>query len=235
VDRSSNRTGWILAASVAAWNLLQNSVPRPVYGWLNLVGSVVVVGGAGPRLGLSRDELGLGPGAVRRGGRVAAPFAAAIVGGVAAVISSPSGRRAFRDERVERRGGSELARETLFRIPVGTGVFEELLFRGLVEGWARDRFGERRATVVSSVAFGFWHVIPTMRTLAVYRFGRFRATPLRTALGVGGAVAGTAVAGAGFSAIGRHAGSVAAPAMVHAVINSAAYAAAWMAAPSRRS
>lgn len=223
----------MLAAGVGAWNVVQNSIPRHAYGWLNLTGSVAIAGIAGPSLGLTREDLRLGPGAVGRGGRVAAPLAAVVVAGVAVAASSPAGRRMFRDERVERRGGADLAKETLFRIPVGTALFEELLFRGLVEGWARPRLGERRATVVSSIGFGLWHVIPTLRTLSVYRSGRFRATPLRTALGVAGAVVGTAVAGVGFSTLARRATSVVAPALVHGVINSAAYAAAWMAAPAR--
>ena len=230
MDDASDRTVWIVAGIVAGWNVLQNTVPRRVYGWLNLVGSAVVVGVVRPALGLGRDDLGLGPGAIGRGGRTAAPLAAAVVGGVAVAASSSSGRRLFRDERVERRGPPELAKETLFRIPIGTALFEELLFRGLLQGWASRRLGERRATVVSSAAFGLWHVIPTLQTLSVYRSGRFRDTRPRTIASVAVSVLGTAAAGAAFALLGRRARSVLAPALLHGVINSSAYLAAWVAA-----
>lgn len=231
VDSRSRRATWGLAVGITGWNVLQNNVPRSVYGWLNLAGSTAILLGSKPVLGLHPDDLGLGPGAVRRGLRVGAPLATSVIAGVASVASLPGGRRWFRDERVERHGAGELAKEALFRIPVGTGLFEELLFRGLVQGWARRRLGETRATIVSSAAFGLWHVLPTLRTLAVYRSGRLRATKVRGALSLTVAVVGTAAAGAGLVVLARRGRSVVAPAVVHAAVNSAAYVAAWQAAP----
>lgn len=220
----------ILATTVAGWNVLQNALPRRVYGWVNLIGSAAIIGYSEQVTGLTAPELGLGPGAVRRGVRGAAPLAATVLGGVAAVASVPAGRELFRDERVERHGRRQLAIETLFRIPVGTALFEELLFRGFLQGSLRRRVGENTATAVSSVAFGFWHVLPAIKAVTTYRAGRFSRSVGHAGLSIGATVVGTAVAGVGFTVLGRRSRSVFAPTVLHATINSAAYVAAWLAA-----
>lgn len=224
--------GWALLAAVAAWNILQNNVDRPTYGWLNAAGSCVVLV-AGRALGLGREDLGLGRGAFRRGWVAGRPVALVVAAGTAGAISVPAARRLFRDERVERAGAGEFAREVLFRIPVGTALFEELVFRGLLFGRGARRSGEARATLTNAGAFGVWHILPTLRTLAVYRAGSLRSTRAGSAGAVTAAVVITSVAGVGFSLLRRRTRSLVAPVVVHAVINVGGYVAAWKAAPER--
>jgi membrane protease YdiL (CAAX protease family) len=223
-----------LLAGVAGWNVLQNSVSRRAYGVLNAAGSAAVLA-AGRAAGLDRVDLGLGAGAVGRGVRAGGLISGVVVAAVASTASTTTGRRLFRDERVERHGLGELAGEILFRIPIGTALFEELLFRGLLWGRWAGRRGETAATAVSSVLFGLWHVIPTKRTLAVYRAGAFGRTNARLAVAMTTAVAATAVAGAGFAWLRSRARSVVAPALLHAAINTAGYAAAWWVASAGES
>lgn len=218
-----------LIAGLVFWNVLQNTVPRRSYGWLNGAGAAAAIA-TGRSHGLSWSDLGLGPGSLRRGARLGGPLAGVIAAVVVAAAATPAGLRLFRDERVELSGSSELAREVLFRIPVGTVLFEEIVFRGLVLGRLARGRPAHRAAIASSALFGLWHVIPTLHTTAVYRGGALRRTPAHTAGVVAFGVVGSAIAGAGLSVLRIRSRSLAAPLLVHGAINVMAYMAAWRAA-----
>ncbi|HEV2824753.1 MAG TPA: CPBP family glutamic-type intramembrane protease, partial [Actinomycetota bacterium] len=79
----------------------------------------------------------------------------------------------------------------------------------------------------SSVLFGCWHVLPTLDTLALNPLGGVVGDdPARTGGAVVASVAVTAAAGLGFSWLRLRADSLVAPVVVHAVLNSSAFAAA---------
>ncbi len=217
-----------MLGGLVAWNVVQNRVERRTYGRLNAAGSALVVA-VGRATGSTWDDLGLGPGSWRRGVQLGAPVAAMAAGVMTA--AGARHRNLFRDERVERVSPAELALETLFRIPVGTAVFEELVFRGAAWGRLAARSGVRRAHVISSAIFGLWHILPTLNTLRVYRRGRWRRTPLLAAVAVAAAVGATGTAGIGLALLRRHSRSVVAPIIVHAVVNGTGYVLAWLAAP----
>jgi membrane protease YdiL (CAAX protease family) len=72
------------------------------------------------------------------------------------------------------------------------------------------------------VLFGLWHVIPASSVAA----GNEAASGFAAGLIVAGAVVGTGVAGIGFTWL-RNRHGLAAPILLHAAVNSAAFAAAW--------
>ena len=59
----------------------------------------------------------------------------------------------------------------MVRIPLGTAVAEETIFRGAVLGLLTQRHPRARAVAVSSALFGCWHVLPTLDTLALNPVG----------------------------------------------------------------
>lgn len=224
-----HRVDLALLAGVGVWNIAQNNVSRQAYGRLNALG-VAGTMGIGRVLGLGADELGVGPGALRRGSSIGGPIVAVIALTVSAAAANPRLRQLFRDERVEQQGFADLAAEVLFRIPVGTALFEESVFRGLLWGWWARRLGEPHANSLTSVVFGMWHVLPTLKTVHVYRSGRLGSTTSRKSAAVAGSVFLTAVAGMGFGMLRRKTQSVLAPTLVHGAINVASFVAAWLAA-----
>jgi membrane protease YdiL (CAAX protease family) len=129
------------------------------------------------------------------------------------------------DERAAGLGASEIAFNMLVRIPLGTALAEELVFRGVLYGTFR-RSGRAIATVGSSVAFGLWHVRPA---LASIRANLPDAGEWTTVLLVLSAVVMTAVAGALFCWLRERAGGIAAPWAFHATLNSLALGAAALA------
>lgn len=162
------------------------------------------------------------------------PFGPALLGAVAGVaLASPlflialSKRWAHRiaDERVAHLTGRGLLYQTLIRIPLGTALFEEVAFRGvLYPSWELRSFGE--AAFISSIAFGLWHVSPTINMVKENRPEASRSVYLRAIVG---AVVFTTAVGVAFVMLLEIANSLAAPLFLHATVNALATVAAVIA------
>ena len=181
--------------------------------------------------GLSWQELGLGPGTWRRG----LQWAAVEIGAVAVVLAAgaalPLTRNAFRDSRYRLDYGSALL-TALVLIPVGTVLLEEIAFRGVLWGLLRRVRGTTTATIVSSLLFGVWHVLPSL-SLATDNeaigsaVGKGKSAQALTVLGT---VLFTSLAGVVFCEARRRSGSVLASAGLHWATNGLAVlasAAVW--------
>ena len=212
-------------AGNAAMNLL---IPPPLYVpaalLLALLAVLVAVrvGGCDARdLGLDREDLGQG---LRLGAAAAAVLAVVLIVGAAL----PATRELFTDRRVDQHSATLLLYHTLVRIPLGTVVLEETLFRGVLLGLALRRWSPPVAVAFSSVLFGLWHLLPAR---GLSGFNPVVATAaqgsLRHVLAIVLAVAATALAGAVFCWLRLRTGSLAAPAVVHLAGNSLAYLLAW--------
>jgi uncharacterized protein len=170
--------------------------------------------------GLGWRELGLGQGTWRRGlfWALVAIGAVAVVFAVGALL--PLTRSAFRDTRYDFGWGHALL--TAFAlIPLGTVVFEEVAFRGVLWGLLRRRHGTWVATSVSSVLFGLWHVLPSLGLAASDQaLGSTvgRGTSGQT-VSVLGTVLFTGLAGVVFCELRRRSGSLLAPAGLHWATN----------------
>jgi membrane protease YdiL (CAAX protease family) len=111
----------------------------------------------------------------------------------------------------------------LVRIPLGTALFEEVLFRGVLHAELETVLSRVAAIAVGAAVFGLWHVAPTMVAL------QENGVAVASAAGVGaiaGGVAVTAVAGVLFTWVRIASGSLVAPVLLHAVVNVGALLAA---------
>ena len=130
----------------------------------------------------------------------------------------PATRPAFLDPNYRADAGRALF-NALVVVPLGTVVPEEVGFRGVLWAALRRDHGVRSATVWSSVAFGLWHVLPTLSQanpalVAVVGQGARSKIAL-----VGGGVMFTGLAGALFCELRRRTGSLLAPAGLHWATN----------------
>jgi membrane protease YdiL (CAAX protease family) len=220
--------GLVVALAVAgnaATNLL---LPSPLYVPAALLLAVLAVlvavrvGGcdAGD-LGLDREHLG-------RGLRLGAAAAAVLVVVLIVVAALPATRDLFADRRVDQHSVTLLLYHTLVRIPLGTVVLEETLFRGALLGLALRRWSPPVAVAFSSVLFGLWHLLPA-RGVSGFNPAVAAATQgtLRHGLVIVLAVAATALAGTVFCWLRLRARSLAAPAILHLAGNGLAYLLAW--------
>ena len=179
------------------------------------------------RQGLRWAQLGIEPGWLRRGLAWGGTLAALVAAAYLLAFAWVPGREVLADRRYVGLGPAELAYHVLVRIPFGTVVLEELAFRGVLLG-AADRAGPTPAAVmVSSLAFGLWHIRPTIGALGV---NELAAGAPSAVLAVGAAVVFTAAAGVLFCVLRLRARSLLAPALLHVGTNSFGAVAATFAA-----
>ena len=208
----------LVIAALAAVNVIDDKVPHATLAAAPLC--AVVLPATGRLAGLSRAELGLGRGSLRHGLRWAGAVAGVTAVVVAAGAALPLTRPAFRDTRYHLHLGSALL-TSLVLIPVGTVLLEEVAFRSVLWGLLRRAYGTAAATVVSSVAFGFWHALPSLGLASSDQ-------AITATVGVGGqarlvtvlaTMAFTAVAGVAFCELRRRSGSLLASAGLHWAVN----------------
>jgi membrane protease YdiL (CAAX protease family) len=111
--------------------------------------------------------------------------------------------------------GSEMALRLAFRIPVGTALFEEVAFRGLLyASWLRAT-DLRRTVLGTGIVFALWHVVITFKSVAESEV--VEAAPL-IALGYLGSMLGLFVGGAAFALLRWRTGGVAGPFFFHWIV-----------------
>jgi uncharacterized protein len=218
---------------LAAVNVIDNRVAHAslVVGPAGAAGLLL----AARRAGISWRELGLGPGTWRRGmvWALAATGAVAVVFAIGAAL--PLTRGAFRDTRYDL-GWRDALLTAFVLIPLGTVLFEEVAFRGVLWGMLRRSRGTWTATAVSSALFGLWHVLPSLRLSSDNQaIGSAVGTGTSGAvLSVLGTVLFTALSGVVFCELRRRSGSLLAPVGLHWATNGLAVlasAAVWARSP----
>ncbi|MDQ4144600.1 MAG: CPBP family intramembrane metalloprotease [Actinomycetota bacterium] len=204
-----------LAIGLPLYNLLANRWPpfnKAPYVPMNLaLTGIALLLAFGP-LGLSRVDL-FGDGDLR-----SAAFG--ILLGVLATIPLfvlsfwERGARLVRDQRVAHLTGRALAYQVLVRIPLGTALAEELVFRGvLLATWTSS--GTTEAVIWSSLVFGLWHVGPTINLVRANNPDASLGVTLRT---VAGAVVFTSIAGILFARLRIEVGLMG-PLFMHTTVN----------------
>ena len=63
-------------------------------------------------------------------------------------------------KRAAEQGWTSVLYESSIRIPFGTALLEETAFRSVLLAVVVDGWGWTWGVVVSSIVFGFWHVLP---------------------------------------------------------------------------
>ncbi len=220
-----------LSAVVAAYNNLINKW-QPFHGAayvpvnLTFAGSVVLVTSVVTDAPLR--DLGL------RGdpSDIVVPLGGVALFAIAAftLAASRHGHR-IADERVKQRRGSSLASYVLVRIPFGTAIAEEAVFRGALFAAWREQAPTVPAAVGAAVVFGLWHIAPTLDAVRMNDPGAGRRTLV---VAVVAAVVATSLAGLALAWLRVATGGLVAPIVLHAGVNSAgALAAAYAARRDR--
>jgi membrane protease YdiL (CAAX protease family) len=230
-DRGSRRradTGFAIAscAALAGYNNVVGMHPwhRRWYPLLNVCATGAALSAAAAR-GLTATDTGLGREELPAGLRLGSRAAAAAAGGWLIIAVAPATRPVLRDKRIAGLTGREVAYQVLVRIPVGTVLWEETAFRGVLQAALRRVLPGGAAIAVTSVAFGIWHIRPTIGAL---RANELAAGRRETLAAVAVAVAATTAGGAFLSLLRVRSGSLAAPVLLHLATNCAGPLAAWL-------
>jgi membrane protease YdiL (CAAX protease family) len=209
----------VLSIALVAWSLVANLIVGDqfyVVRNLLLVALLLIVA---RQLSFSWGELGLDLTDIDAGlawSRLAVVTVALVMAtsvGLAEVIR-PVGL--FLGDRRADVGGGQLLSMLLFRIPIGTAVFEEIAFRGLLLAMLLQVTSPTWAIAWSSIVFGLWHIAPTM---AVLRTNGMEPMSLPGLRAVVGAVLVTTVAGVLLAWLRLASGSLLAPILAHWAAN----------------
>ena len=208
-----------LSAGLLGWSVVANlGLGDRLYTTRNLLLAALLLLLA-RRLGFTWRDLGLDPGDLReglrwgRGAVLVVAVAVALGAGLSDVIP-PLG--SLLDDARADLPLPGLVHAVHVRIPLGTALFEELAFRGLLLAALLQITSPGWAVTWSSVVFGLWHVAPTIVTL------RINAVALTSAAGLGaiaGGVLVTAIGGALFAWLRLASGSLLAPLLAHWATN----------------
>ncbi|MGH2755721.1 MAG: CPBP family intramembrane glutamic endopeptidase [Actinomycetota bacterium] len=207
-----------LSMIVVAYNNVVNRW-EPFHGWayvpLNLAVAGIVTAVAAATLDLSKAELGL-EGDVTD---LFIPIAfLAVFAVVVFAIASSRRARLIADRRVEGMHGRSFVYYVLVRIPLGTAAPEELVFRGvLYPVWIDVGHSSFGAALFASIAFGLWHISPTIKGV---RINDPAASSRKARRAVIGAVVFTTMAGISLTWLRLETGGLLAPVVLHAGINS---------------
>ena len=219
------RTIAIAVGILAVANVMSNRVlPAALYVPWNLGVALLLVVVA--RRHLDRRELGLEQ--WRRGFLVGMVLVVATTGLLLLGLAMPSINKLFEDRRVDS-GIATLIYQALIRIPFGTVVLEEIAFRAVLPAMVAKRFGVVRGSIVASVLFGLWHVLPALNLNKVNPVARdvFGSGVAGKSIAVAFAVVGTMLAGLWLCLIRYRARSVLASMMGHLATNSIGFTIAW--------
>lgn len=206
----------------AAVNIAVNTV---LPGWAYvpaMAGGGVMAVVIARRSGVSAEGLGLG-GTLWKPGAIGLVLGAIVAAGIAAGTAIPSLEDLYRDDRAAGIGMAGLLYQTLLRIPLGTAIGEELVFRSALLGVGERLWGRARAVAASSILFGIWHVLPTLDVVEANAGVSDRPAWLVVAA----SVAATAVVGAGLAVLRLRTRHVSSVIVFHAVVNMSAFTAAY--------
>ena len=211
-------TGALLPVLLAWNNLVVHRLPgRPGSYVVANVAAAGVLLAAARASGLSWAELGLARRRLAAGARWGGSCAAVVAAGYATALALPDVRPLLADGRAAGLGSGELAGQVLVRIPLGTVLWEEVAFRGVLLAALSRLLPRTGAVGLSAAVFGLWHVRPTLGALAA---NDLADGPLARTGAVALACLGTAAAGVVFAGLRERSGSLLAPALLHGATNS---------------
>lgn len=206
----------------------------PRYEWVPvslLTGALVLIAWAA---GATRADLGLGRADRRAGLRYGAAAAGIVLLALVLAAAIPATNGFLHDSRAQISGG-RLLYELAVPILLLTAVPEEFAFRGVLLGSALRLWGPWRASLITSVLFGLWHIAPTLHTMSDNAAVAGASASLAgQVLVVLGSVAVTFLAGLVFCWLRLRSRSLIAPVMAHVATNGLALTVAWLIAHQPR-
>ncbi|MCA9350202.1 CPBP family intramembrane metalloprotease [Candidatus Nomurabacteria bacterium] len=201
--------------------VLAKSVPTKYHLYLNISITALAIL-LGFSFGLNVEQMGLALGKILPGIFIAFAAVVVIVLFTSIVATIPVLRRFFLGDNLAHASGKLITYEATIRVPFGTALIEEVLFRGVLLGLLLQHNSSLVAILISAIIFGLWHIFPTIAMLENNKILAKANKDLRRRKygSIIGVVLITASAGVVFAWLRIISNSVVAPWLVHWSINS---------------
>ena len=211
------RVRWIFATLVVmtAGFWVIRSVDLDIVVALAAAAALLVVG---RRSGLTWPQIGFSSATWRRGLLWALAAFVVVVVTYGVLLTTPLDVL-LDDDRYDE-GWRQAWVSALVVIPLGTVLWEEIGFRGVLWAQLRARWSTQVATVVSSLLFGVWHALPALRFADANQAAGSVADAQTATIGtVVVTIAATAVGGVILCEVRRRSDSLLAPIGLHWAVN----------------
>ncbi len=208
-------------AVIAVYSLVVTKyIPKKYYSFSNLV----IATGAicyGLIIGLSREELGLTMALLQKGIVVGVCLSLPLLIVILLLASHKKLRAHFSETPKKNYNLRAFSYELFFRIPFGTALSEEIIFRSVLLAILLTNHAQSVTIVAASILFGLWHIFPTLHTVKNHDplIEMMDDTRKRNLVAVLGSVIATTIAGGIFSYIALKTSSFITSWFVHATIN----------------
>ena len=199
---------------------LPNTLHRD-FAWALMAGNLALMAAslawATRSVGLSWAKIGLARSGLRRGAALGLLAGGVVIAPVVLYFLFPVGLPGGEIEYAETRSmsGASFASFILLRQPLGTSIFEETMFRGILQACSLKAFGIRPGIAFVATVFAMWHVVVNLDTIDDSNAGD-------SAVVAGVAVAASMVAlvagSVAMSLLRHRAGSLMAPIAFHWVV-----------------
>jgi CAAX protease family protein len=217
------RSEWAIAGVATGLHALVNGLLPRRFRTLASLAACIGVSRLAAKAGSKIDEQGLSAGDMPRG----VLYGLAAAGPIAVVISAglcfQRSRVFYRQERITDATAGRATYDILLRIPLGTALPEEVIFRGALLAVLSRRHHPFLAAAISSVLFGIWHIVPTFDRLETNAALRGRAWTHKAAW-ILMSVGATTAAGLALAGLRYRSRSIVAPWIAHSAANIAGYA-----------
>lgn len=161
MDKILGVSGFVLLLAGYSY-LITHIIPKRFYTMSNLLASVLALAYA-VFFGLDLNNLGLSQSNFVGGLLFGILFSLPIVIGLPALVFNSRTRGYFTAKPSGFKNLRKALAELGIRVPFGTALSEEILFRGVLLGLLVYHFNSPVALIISSVIFGLWHVLPTLK------------------------------------------------------------------------
>lgn len=209
-------------------NVASNEVlPKPAYVPFAVGSTVTVLAFAWFVDGLRWEAIGFGRRHLAKGLRWGLAVAGVVL--VVLVVGAllPATRELYEDRRVTSMSAWETAYAAFVRVPLGTVLLEEVVFRGVLPAMLALRLSRWRAIGVAAVLFGLWHVLPSLDMGTVNPVAEDAIGGVPPAAVAAVSVVSTAAVGVWFSFLRERTGSLVAPMIAHWSSNALGYLIAY--------
>ncbi len=209
--------------------IITRFVPKKYYSFSN----ILIAYGAlwyGFAIGLSKEQLGLDPTAMIQSLFVGIALSLPVIVTVSFIASHKKLKIYFSSAPSKQYDIRSFCYEILFRIPFGTALSEEIIFRSVLLAILLTNHQSIVAIIVTSILFGLWHIFPTLHTIKNHDplIAIMEDTRRRSFIALGTTILATTIAGLIFSALTVITGSFIAAWLLHSAINGSAIIAGYV-------
>lgn len=191
---------------------------REDYGWAFLLAGLVTmllaIAWALRWAGLSLRDMGITQEGVHRGSLIGLGVAAVVILPVVIYFVFPIGvsEGSIQYSDAADRSLASFLLWALLRQPIGVSLFEETMFRGVLQGLSVRAYGLVRGILFSAVTFALWHLVINFRTVRDTNVGDTIGLAVAAQLA---SMLGLILGGVFMSVLKQRTGSLAAPIAFH--------------------